>query len=176
MTDWRFFHDKCGFYLRAHTKDRQHAFGQMASLMSQLDMAVVTAASSNMSSHSQLLHIYIYTWLSFCGITSDHSVISIPPPTKHNLHGNMLEMFQQYIHVSVYQPLDNFYLQFLVNMCLYIKLIPWHMQSNCIPNLRPGKLPFWFKVCCEAVHRRHAKHNAPASHSTATSTTRPCQV
>jgi hypothetical protein len=28
----------------------------------------------------------------------------------------------------------------------------------------PWKLPFWFNVCCEAVHLRHAKHNDPASY------------
>ena len=41
-----------------------------------------------------------------------------------------------------------------------------YMQFQMLPQAMvalPGKLPFWFKVCCEAVLQRHAQHLDPAS-------------
>ena len=41
-------------------------------------------------------------------------------------------------------------------------LIPQAMVAQVMVAL-PGKLPFWFNACCEAVLQRHAQHNVPAS-------------
>ena len=40
----------------------------------------------------------------------------------------------------------------------------------------PGKLPFWFQVCCEAVLSRHAEHNDQAPCCAFLDITSPCAL
>ena len=81
---------------------------------------------------------------------------------RHAKHNNLAAYYFLYYHF-MHASSANIccaYIQFLVFMCHIM-----HMYANCDPNVVTShgcfarKLPFWFNVCCEAVHQRHAKHN-----------------